>query len=100
MKKYMEKPEGFTVGDQEPKVYKLVKSLYSLKHALKQWHEKLDSVMIKDEFTINECNKCVYTKTVENAYIIICFYVDDILIIGTNIEVIKSTKRCYPKTLI
>ena len=49
--------------------------------------------MIKDEFTINECDKCFYTKTVENVCIIVCLYVDDMLIFGTNIEVIKSTKR-------
>ena len=59
----------------------------------KQWHEKFDSVMIKDGFTINECDKCVYTKTVGNACIIVCLYVDDMLILGTNIEIIKSTKR-------
>ena len=49
--------------------------------------------MIKDGFTINECEKCVYTKIVENAYIIVCLYVDDMLVLGTNIEIIKSTKR-------
>ena len=49
--------------------------------------------MIKDEFAINECDKCVYTKTVENTCIIVCLYVDDMLILGTNIKVIKSTKR-------
>ena len=49
--------------------------------------------MIKDGFTINECDKCVCTKTVENACIIVCLYVDDMLILGTNIEIIKSTKR-------
>ena len=72
---------------------KLVKSLYGLKQAPKQWHEKFDSVMIKDGFTINECDKCVYTKTVGDACIIVCLYVDDMLILGTNIEIIKSTKR-------
>ena len=34
-----------------------------------------------------------YTKTVKNAYIIVCLYVDDMLILRTNIDVIKSTKR-------
>ena len=51
-------------------------------------------VLIKDGFTINECDKCIYTKTVENACIIVCLYVNDMLILGTNnIELIKSTKR-------
>ena len=35
----------------------------------------------------------MYTKTVGNACIIVCLYVDDMLILGTNIEIIKSTKR-------
>jgi len=38
-------------------------------------------------------HKCVYTKTVGNAYIIVCLYVNYMLIIGINIEVIKSIKR-------
>ena len=37
--------------------------------------------------------KCVYTKIVRDVCIIVCLYVDDMLILGTNIEVIKSTKR-------
>jgi len=49
--------------------------------------------MIKDGFTINECDKCVYSKTIGNACINICLYIDDMLILGTNnIEVIKYTK--------
>ena len=53
--------------------------------------------MIKYGFTINECDKCVYIKTVGDACIIVCLYVDDMLILGTNIEVIKSTKRMLSK---
>ena len=49
--------------------------------------------MIKDGFTINECDKCVYTKTVGNACIIVCLYVVDMLILETNLKIIKSTKR-------
>ena len=70
---YVEQPEGFIVKGQEHKVCKLVKSLYGLKHAPKQWHEKFDSVMIEDRFTINEYDKCIYTKTVGDACIIICY---------------------------
>jgi len=49
--------------------------------------------MIKDGFTINECDKCVYIKIVGNVCIIVCLYVDNMLIFETNIEVIKFTKR-------
>ena len=63
---YMEQPEGFIVPGQEKKVCKLVKSLYGLKQALKQWHEKFDNTMITNGFRINECDKCVYIKDIEN----------------------------------
>jgi len=49
--------------------------------------------MIKYGFTINKYDKCVCTKIVENACIIICLYIGDMLILGTNIRVIKSPKR-------
>ena len=57
---YMEQPECFIVPRQGKKVCKLVKSLYGLKQALKQWHEKFDNTMITNGFRINECDKCVY----------------------------------------
>ena len=90
---YMEQPEGFIVPGQEKKVCRLVKSLYGLKQAPKQWHEKIDNEMLSNGFRINECDKCVYIKYTANCYVIVCLYVDDILIIGSNNDIIKATKR-------
>ena len=92
---YMEQPEGFIVPGQEKKVCLLVKSLYGLKQALMQWHEKFDSVMMTNGFKINECDKCVYVKNNERGFVIICLYVDDILIMESNNEVIKTTKEMF-----
>ena len=44
-------------------------------------------------FKINECDKCVYVKNTERGFVIICLYVDDMLIMGSNNEVIKTTKK-------
>ncbi|PKI36255.1 hypothetical protein CRG98_043367 [Punica granatum] len=90
---YMEQPEGFVTLGKEKKVCKLVKSLYGLKQAPKQWHEKFDNAMISKGFKINECDKCVYIKETENGYIILCLYLDDILIAGSDDRMIKSTKN-------
>ena len=51
MKKiYMVQPESFSTTGQEKKVCKLVKSLYGLKQASKQRHEKFDNVMMSHGF--------------------------------------------------
>ena len=44
-------------------------------------------------FKINECDKCVYVKKTERGSVIICLYVDDMLIMGSNNEVLKTTKK-------
>ena len=89
---YMEKLEGFSASGEEGKVCRLVKSLYGLKQAPKEWHEKFDNAILLSGFKINECDKCVYVKDTDKGYVILCLYVDDMLIVGSNDEIIKSTK--------
>ena len=92
---YMEQTEGIVVPGQEKKVCWLVRYLYGLKQAPLQLHEKFDSVMMTNGFKINECDKCVYVKNTGHGFVIICLYVDDILIMGSNNEVIKTTKEMF-----
>ena len=40
-----------------------------------------------------EVDKCVYTKCTDRECVIIALYVDDILIFGSNLDVVHSTKR-------
>ncbi|KAK2429298.1 putative mitochondrial protein [Trifolium repens] len=89
---YMKQPEGFVIHGQEDKVCKLDKSLYGLKQAPKQWHEKFDNVMISNEFKANESDKCIYYKYENNICTIICLYVDDLLIFGSNIHAVNAVK--------
>ena len=49
--------------------------------------------MMSNGFRINECDKCVYIKDTVNGYVIMYLYVDDMLIIGSNNDIIKATKR-------
>nr|GEW01363.1 zinc finger, CCHC-type [Tanacetum cinerariifolium] len=49
--------------------------------------------MLESGFKINECDKCIYVKDTSNGYVISCLYVDDMLIIGSNDKMIKSTKH-------
>ena len=88
---YMEQPEGFSAPRQEKKVYKLVKSFYLLKQAPKQWHDKFDNVKMSHDFKINECDKYVYVKDIEHRYVIVCLYIDYMLIIDSNDKMITYT---------
>jgi len=89
----MQQPDGFVVNGQERKVCKLLKSLYGLKQAPKQWHEKFDKTLTSAGFVVNEADKCVYYRHGGGEGVILCLYVDDILIFGTNLKVIEEVKN-------
>jgi hypothetical protein len=95
---YMEQPDGFVVKDQESKVWKLLKSLYGLKQAPKLWHEKFDITLTSVGFAINEADMCVYYRYGGDKEVILCQYVDDILIFGINIDVINEVKFFLSKS--
>jgi hypothetical protein len=90
---YMDQPDGFIAKVQEGKVCKLLKSLYGLKQALKQWHEKFDKTLISAGFVVNEVDKCVYYRYGEGEEVILCLYVDDVLIFGSSLKVIEEVKK-------
>ncbi|KAK2442716.1 putative mitochondrial protein [Trifolium repens] len=89
---YIEQPEGFVIHGQEHKVCKLDKSLYGLKQAPKQWHEKFDNLMIENGYKVNESDKCIYYKIEKGICTIICLYVDDLLIFGSNLPAVNAVK--------
>ena len=90
---YMDQPEGLIVQGMEHKVCRLRKSLYGLKQAPKQWNEKFDQILTSNGYMINESDKCIYSRFNELSGVIICVYVDDMLIFGTDMEVVRRTKK-------
>ena len=53
--------------------------------------------MMSNGFKINNCDKCVYSKNTDKGYVIICLYVDDMLIIDSNNDMIKTTNKMLNK---
>jgi hypothetical protein len=95
---YMDQPDGFVAKGQESKVCKLLKSLYGLKQAPNQWHEKFDRTLTSTGLVINEADRCMYYHHGGDQGVMLCLYVDDILILGTNIEVINDVKSFLSKS--
>ena len=89
----MDQPDGFVANGQECKVCKLLKSLYGLKQAPKQWHRKFGRTLTFAGFVVNEADKCVYYRYGGGKGVILCLYVDDILIFGSSLKVIEKVKE-------
>nr|GEU79042.1 zinc finger, CCHC-type [Tanacetum cinerariifolium] len=72
---YMNQPQGFIMPANENKIRKLIKSLYGLKYALKQCHQKFDEVVLSNGYLLNQADKCVYRKFDEfGKGVVICLY--------------------------
>jgi len=95
---YIDQPNGFILKGEELKVCKLLKSLYGLKQAPKQWHEKFDTTLMSAGFAVNEADRCVYYRHGGGNSVILCLYVDDILIFGMNIDAINEVKSFLSKS--
>lgn len=95
---YMDQPNGFVVKGEERKVCKLLKSLYGLKRAPKEWHEKFERTLNSAGFVINEADRCVYCRHGASNSVLLCLYVDDISIFGTNIVAINEVKSFLSKS--
>ncbi|GKD80917.1 zinc finger, CCHC-type containing protein [Tanacetum coccineum] len=62
--------------------------------APKQWHQKFDEVVLSNSYLLNQADKCVYRNCDETGKeVIICLYVDDILIYGTDQVHVDLTKE-------
>ena len=89
---YMRQPEGFIKEDRKNLVCKLKKSLYGLKQAPRQWYKKFDSFMSSHSFTRCQADHCCYFKKIDNNFIILLLYVDDMLVAGSNMQEIVNLK--------
>ncbi|KAK8950761.1 hypothetical protein KSP39_PZI003380 [Platanthera zijinensis] len=89
---YMAQPEGYVQKDQKDKVCKLDKSIYGLKQAPKMWHMKFDQVVKSLGFQSSLSDKCLYHRSLSNQTVIICLYVDDMLILGSNLAAVRDIK--------
>ncbi|GJY41082.1 ribonuclease H-like domain-containing protein, partial [Tanacetum coccineum] len=74
------------------KVFRLKKSLYSLKQAPRQWNAKLTSTVIENGFSHSKVDYSLYTKSNMDVFLALLVYVDDIIIIGNNVYEIDKFK--------
>ena len=89
---YMIQPEGFVDLKGANKVRKLQRSIYGLVQASRSWNICFDEV-IKAYGVIQTCGEACIYKEVSGSYAaFLILYVDDILLIGNDIEILCSIK--------
>ena len=86
--------EGENLGSsiQPGKVCRLLKSLYGLKQAPRQWFAKLSSVLKGNGFTQSKTDYSLFTKHQNGSFVAILAYVDDLILTGNDLNLIKAEK--------
>ncbi|WJX72888.1 hypothetical protein P8452_56724 [Trifolium repens] len=90
---YVKQPTGFIDEDQKEKVYRLHKALYGLKQAPRAWNKRIDSFLSTMGSLKCTTEHGVYVKkSSSDNLIILCLYVDDLLITGSDENEISDFK--------
>ncbi|GJW15906.1 retrotransposon protein, putative, ty1-copia subclass [Tanacetum coccineum] len=96
---YMVQPEGFVDPKHPNKVCKSQHSIYGLKQASKSWNKRFDEDIKKIDFTQNPDEPCVYLKASRSNLAFLVLYVDDILLMGNSVTMLKEVKswlcKCF-----
>jgi hypothetical protein len=56
------------------------------------WYQNFDKYILGLGFLRSKVDHCVYSKQVGNHFIYVVLYVDDMLVVGNNMDVIKEVK--------
>lgn len=72
---------------------RLLKSLYGLHQAPRQWFKKLSTTLLENEFVQFKCDYSLFIKIVGSTITIILVYVDDLLICGNDFVAIDDLKQ-------
>ena len=90
---YMEQPEGYVDPEKPDFVCKLNKGLYGLKQAARCWNETLDKYLVDSGYTKCSADSCLYIKFDGESFVIMAVYVDDIIPVSNDIELLQAEKR-------
>jgi hypothetical protein len=88
----MKQPEGFVMKGKKKLVCKMENSLYGLKQSPRMWYQKFDTYMLGLGFKRSKDDHYEYFKLIGDHLIHLFLYVDDMLLIGNNKEIIQDVK--------
>src|SRR3954466_7986257 len=95
---YMMQPEGFVDPKGANKVCKLQRSIYGLLQASRSWNKCFDSAIKAFGFVQTFGEACIYKKMSGSSVAFLILYVDDILLVGNDVEFLDSIKGYLNKS--
>ena len=78
---------------QPQKVCKFLRSIYGLKQASRSWNLHFDETIKTYGFEQNVNEPCVYKYIKEKKVVFLVLYVNDILLIGNDVETLSNVKK-------
>ena len=95
---YMMQPEGFVDPKGANKVCKLQRSIYGLVQASRSWNIRFNEVIKAFGFIQVYGEACLYKKVSGSSVAFLILYVDGILLMGNNTEMLESIKAYLNKS--
>lgn len=89
---YMKVPQGYQ-GSTDGQVCKLKCSLYGLKQASREWNNELRFTLYNFGLTQSQYDHCLFTMNVDDGFLAMIVYVDDVLITGSSSVLIQKLKH-------
>lgn len=99
---FVEIPKGFGKEEdmKETHVMKLQKAVYGLQISPKKWYERFERVMQKLGVRADPAEPCLYIWREKEEFVLLILYVDDILITGTNSEMIGRIQNTLKENFV
>jgi len=94
---YVEHPLGYMRRGEEKTVLRLKKAFYDLKQAPRAWNERTNTYFEKNGYEQCPYEHALYIKKKGEYVIFIALYVDDLIFMGNNAELIEAFKEVMNK---
>jgi hypothetical protein len=93
---FMEQPPGF--DDGSGRKCRLKKTLYGLKQSGREWNRKLHSILTKHGFHRLKVDHGVYLRQIEDQYVVITVWVDDLLLLSNAPTMLSATEAALKRS--
>ena len=74
-------------------MWKLRKALYGLRSSPKRWQEHFMKLVLKLGFAVHPQDPCVCVRKTKDCVVIVCYHVDDLLVVGPRADVEQVFKE-------